>query len=136
MGLSEYFIPLLLFSLILIGLSNFNIDMADVHSRDVNNVSSLSVAADIEEQAAQMQDSIESSQITGTALDIPLVVISGIWNVVKLTFITIVNIWGNLIDTLAVYLHIPGAFIAILKVFIALLIIFEFITWAHSRTRA
>jgi len=83
-------IGLLFLSAIVISLTSFYTDLqgnyAGSTETDEALQSSLDVSEDTLDLISSMKSAVESSQITGTILDIPFMVVSGGYNALKLVF--------------------------------------------------
>lgn len=126
--LRNILITLLLFSGIIIGLSTFMGDLASKYSSNIEDLSKLSSIQRIQTETENLEQSLRSTQITGTFLDIPITVLSGVYQVFKLILVSFVEIWSGFINSIATYLFLPKWFISIVIGVVIVIIIFEIIS--------
>lgn len=128
MQLRSFLITLLLFSAVIIGVSNFMVDLSNKYSHDVEDLSSLSSVERIQNETKNLEQSLRNTQITGTFLDVPLTVLSGVYSIFKLILVSFIEIWDGFITNISQYLMLPTWFTSILMVIIVIIIIFEVIS--------
>jgi len=109
MEIRNMLITLLLFSGIIIGLSTFMGDLAKNYSSNIEDLSKLSSVQRIQEESKNLEESLRTTQISGTFLDIPIIIMSGF----KLIMVSFIEIWSGFINSIASYLFLPSWFIAI-----------------------
>lgn len=126
--LRNLLITLLLFSGIIIGLSTFMGDLANKYNSNIENLAGLSSIQKIQGETQQLEQTLRSSQITGTFLDVPITILSGVYQVFKLILVSFVEIWSGFMNSIASYLFLPSWFISIVIAIITIIIIFEIIS--------
>jgi len=128
MLLRNLLITLLLFSGIIVGLSTFMGDLSKKYSSEIQDLSELTYVQRIEEETKNLEESLRTTQITGTFLDVPLTVLSGVYSIFKLIMVSFVEIWSGFVDSIASYLFLPKWFISIVIGLVVIFIIFEIIS--------
>jgi hypothetical protein len=101
---------LLAFSAVITGLSVYYADVSSSSgaSTHTSNLTQLSQLNSIQNATYDVEQSLKGQQITGTFLDFPLTVVSGIYNVLKLLLGGVVNIFEVFLDSVILYLHLPA----------------------------
>ena len=128
MELRNLLIVLLLFSGIVIGLSNFAGNLAKNYGSSVEDLSKLGPIQRIQEEASNLEQSLRSTQITGTFLDVPLTILSGVYSIFKLILVSFIDIWAGFIGSISSYLMLPEWFVGIVIAIISIIVIFEIIS--------
>ena len=126
--LRNMLITLLLFSGMIIGISGFMMDLAKNYGQSVEDLSQLESIERIQSEAKNLEQSLRSTQITGTFLDVPLTVLSGVYSIFKLILVSFIEIWSGFINSVASYLMLPSWFINILIAIVTVILIFEIIS--------
>lgn len=126
--LRNLLITLLLFSAVIIGISNFSADLAKKYGVTIQDVSGMSSIEKIQNETKDLEQTLRSSQITGTFLDVPLTVLSGAYQVFKLILVSFTEIWSGFMHSVARYLFLPEWFISVVIAVVAITIIFEIIS--------
>jgi hypothetical protein len=124
----DLLITLLLFSGIIIGISTFMSDLAKKYSTNIEDLSQLSSIQKIEEETANLEQTLRNTQITGTFLDIPITILSGVYSIFKLMLVSFVEIWTGFLNSIAIYLFLPKWFISIVVGLVVIFIMFEIIS--------
>jgi hypothetical protein len=128
MQVRDLLITLLLFSGIIIGLSTFMGDLANKYSSNIEDLSKLSSVQKIQQESKNLEEALRSTQITGTFLDIPITILSGVYSIFKLMMVSFIEIWGGFLNSIATYLFLPNWFVGILISLIVIFLLFEIIS--------
>jgi len=121
-------IALLIFGAVMIGVSNFTGDLAKKYNTSIDDLSSLAPIQKIQNQTETLDETIQNSKITGTFLDVPFTIVSGIYQALKLVSTSLFSIWDMFTNTIASYLSIPRKYIDIIMAIISVSILFEIIS--------
>jgi len=124
MKLNNLVIGMLVFGLVVTGLSHFTTDWAENLGFSLSNMSYLAPIEDIQREMKNMEESLKSSQITGTWLDIPFTVLSGLTSALKLLGTALINIMYGFISSVAEVLHVPFWVIAFFQAIVMAGIVF------------
>lgn len=124
----DLLITLLLFSGIIIGVSTFMSDLARKYSANIEDLSQLSSIQKIEQETVSLEQALRNTQITGTFLDIPITILSGVYSIFKLMLVSFVEIWTGFLNSIASYLFLPKWFISIVMGLVVIFIMFEIIS--------
>ena len=124
MKLSGVVIGMLVFGLVVTGLSYFSADWAENIGFSLNNLTYLAPIQDFQSEMMSMEEALKSSQITGTWLDIPFTILSGLTSALKLLGTALINILYGFISSVAEVLHVPFWVIAFLQAIVMAGIVF------------
>jgi hypothetical protein len=128
MKIRNLLITLLLFSGIIIGLSTFMGDLANKYSTNIEDLSNLSSVQKIQQESKNLEESLRSTQITGTFLDIPITILSGVYSIFKLMMVSFIEIWNGFLNSISTYLFLPKWFVGILISLVVIFLLFEIIS--------
>jgi hypothetical protein len=128
MQVRDLLITVLLFSGIIIGLSAFMGDLANKYSSNIEDLSKLSSVQKIQQESKNLEEALRSTQITGTFLDIPITILSGVYSIFKLMMVSFIEIWSGFLNSIASYLFLPSWFVGILISLIVIFLLFEIIS--------
>lgn len=133
MELRDYFITLLVFSAVVIGTSAYIGQMAANYGVPTEDVSSLSVVEEIQEQTTTLEEQLRSTPFNIPVLDTPYLILSGSFTFLKLILINVPQLWFAFLNDLGVMLHLPGWSIGIVFSITVLTLIFEIISTLMKR---
>jgi hypothetical protein len=128
MQVRDLLITVLFFSGIIIGLSAFMGDLANKYSSNIEDLSKLSSVQKIQQESKNLEEALRSTQITGTFLDIPITILSGVYSIFKLMMVSFIEIWSGFLNSIASYLFLPSWFVGILISLIVIFLLFEIIS--------
>lgn len=134
MELRDYITSILLFGLVITGISVFMAEAATNTGNSLDNLTYLAPVNEITAAVTDVQNSITNSQITGTLLDIPLMVISGLYSLVKLLMVTLGNVWVTFTSGLAAFLGVPEWAVIIIQAIIITSISFTILKILFNRS--
>jgi hypothetical protein len=129
--LRNYLIMLLVFSAILVGVSGIMTEMSANYGVDTGNITYLTSVEKVKDEAEDISENLENSQLTGTIADIPFMIISGGYSILKLIAFSLPDIWASFINDIAVAIGIPTeetglrSIINIIVLIVTIVIIFE-----------
>lgn len=128
-------VGLLVFSAIVLGMYFYFADFSTnvPNARPVENFTYLDSIQKISEITKNLEQSLKSSPLTGTILDVPLVAASAVYNVLKLIMESFVTVFQIVIDAFVNYLHLPdwvrGSLLAIISALIIMYIVSAVLRW-------
>jgi hypothetical protein len=128
MQIRDLLITILLFSGVVVGISVFMGDLTKKYSSNIEDLSNMSSVQTIQEETKHLEEALRNTQITGTFLDIPITILSGVYSIFKLMMVSFIEIWNDFINSIARYLFLPSWFIGILISLIIIFLIFEIIS--------
>lgn len=127
-------ISLLLFSGVVMGMTSFYGDLSSTYGKNPNmsNLTSLNQTLVIQNDIKQYKGAVEDQSITGDFLDVPLTIVTGVYNILKM-FLNSINIFGSLIFSINNTLQLPdwfvGIVISIITIIIVLTIVSAIMKW-------
>lgn len=126
--ISALLISIVLFSGIVVGISGIYGDFDNSYDYGTNpemeDIEFLSKTEDIAENLADMESSLEESRITGIPqVDLPLTMISGVWNSLLL-LLDVPTIFTAILSGLGGLIGVPAWFTGAISIIVGLLIVF------------
>ncbi len=116
-------ISLLLFTAVLTGVGIF---MSNLIGENVQNITTVNR---INSEVKTLEESVRGSQVTGLAfVDVPLMIVSGIFNALKLAIVSVTSLWIDFIHGIKTYLFLPDWFTQIIIAIISIVVLFEIIS--------
>lgn len=106
--LKDFIIASIAFSAIIIGVSVWAADVADLSGVHVANMSQLSTVNNVRNLSIEMQNSFQQQSIQGSWLDMPFTILGGIWSFLKLAFTSVGNIFTSVFSSMATYFMLPA----------------------------
>lgn len=128
MELRDLMIILVVFSISIIGINLFMKDFINDYVAVPSELENINFTDKVEYEINKTSNALQSSQITGTPLDIGLFVVTGIYNIFKFFIVDIINIYTYVISQISTYLMLPSWFIGSIIILITLFLIFEIIS--------
>lgn len=123
-NIREIAIGLMIFSGLVGGIAVFSGSLyANYGIEDQSNLTYMSKASDLAEEAEGYKDAIEAAQITHTAADLPLIVLAGVSSALKLMF-NLADFMTVLITDIGVVLGVGAWFTGMLIGVVIIIIIF------------
>lgn len=135
MDIRDFLIGVLLFGLVATGVSNFMGEWAEnAGGYNITNISNLAPVASVQAAVEDVETAITSSQITGTLLDIPITVISGLYSIVILIGITMSNVWTTFTTEIAALTGVPSWAVVLIQLIVIISVIFTVLKVLFNRT--
>lgn len=135
MDLRDYIMAGFALSIILLGVTLFQSGWAGGAGTNLTNVSGFVPTAALQSQVADVEASITGSQLTGTLLDIPIMVVSGLYSILKLMGTALGNVWFAISEGVATYWMIPTHHVLLMQGMILVGIIFTVLAVLFGRGR-
>ena len=125
-------LSLVVFSAIIVGLTTFYGGLLGSYGANVEDISYISAAGDMNAQISQYKSSVEAVRYTGnplvdTALNLPFYIINGIWNTL-LTVMNTINIFNSITADIGQIIGIPYWFEGMIIAALTIILIFELIS--------
>jgi len=133
MDLRDYVIAGIGLSIVILGVSLFQYNWTVGAGTNVTNVTSFVPTADLMQQVEDVEASITGSQITGTLLDIPITLVSGLYSIIKLMGTALGNVWLTITEGVATYWMIPTHYVVLIQGIIITGIIFTILAVLFGR---
>lgn len=128
MRLREFFILLVIFTAIVIGSSTFLGNVSKNYGVETQSVGSMKIVEDIRTEMTDFEKRLQEIKTGVWFLDIPYMIVSGAYTVLKLTLINIPILWTNFISEISMFLGIPQWATSIIFLLIFATLIFEILT--------
>jgi len=134
MKLGGIVIAMLVFALVMLGLSNFTADYVSQYNLSSENLSSIVKIQQIQNTTNSIAQTFNSSTtVTDNPFNLPFTLGTGAFKILKLVFFDMIDLYSSFVGTIATYLHIPatyvGIIISIVIVAIMFLIISAILKW-------
>ena len=123
---SKIIIALIMISSAVVGISAFAGDIYDNYGITSDDLAYLNKTSEINAEVVEIKDAIESTQITGTVLDLPLTFVAGAYSALKLLLnipdimITLLVESGEVIGVPAWAIAMGSAIVVVIIVFVIL----------------
>lgn len=117
MDLKNAFIALLVFSTIIIGVVNYSTELGakSGSTKAVREVEQNTFIGRIENTTKRISSTLATTQLTGNVAEIPFLLVTGAYNILKIILSDLPDLFSTLIDALIFYLYLPNFFAAFLK---------------------
>jgi hypothetical protein len=127
MLLRDLFFIMIFATVVFTGLSIFITDFAkgvgmDVQMPEFNHLNTVS------ERAKELENTLKSSQISVTFLDVPFAILSGVYQVFRLILDGMSNLYFSLRNVVAIYLNLPTWFVDAIVGSVLIFVIFEIVS--------
>lgn len=117
MDLKNAFIALLVFSTIIIGVVNYSTELGakSGSTKAVREVEQNTFIGRIENTTKRISSTLATTQLTGNVAEIPFLLVTGAYNILKIILSDLPDLFSTLIDALIFYLYLPNFFASFLK---------------------
>ena len=133
MRLRDFLLSALVFSAFIVGFGLFANDFGAKNGVNFENKANMSVISQATNISSSAEATMRASSVTGTPLDLPLIIVSGVFVVLKSLLYDLPNLWATLVTDIGTALNIPPVLIGFLTAAIAAIIVFEVIKVASNR---
>ena len=133
MLLRDLFFIMIFATAIFTGLSIFISDLAKKTGNDVQ-MPELNYLNQVSQRVQELENTLKTSQISVTFIDVPFAILSGVYQVFRLILDGMATLYFSLRNTIALYLGLPKWFVDTIVASITIFVVFEIVSAVVKRT--
>ena len=127
MYLRDLFFIMIFATAVFTGLSVFVTDFFKKGGKDIQ-MPEFGYLNIVSERAKEIENTLKSSQISVTFIDIPFAILSGVYQVFRLILDGMSSLYFSFRNTIAIYLNLPVWFVDTITAAILIFVVFEIVS--------